>query len=184
MKLLTSISKLLVVAVMLVSGSTLFADDASAQLKIGFADAELVLVNIPEYQQIGVRVQQYVNSGQQELQAMVAEFQDDYAKFEKQAALLPPEKRTEKETELNQRYVSIQQLGADKDREVAEMEAELLNPLIERVGKTVDEVAKEKGLDIVLKAPGILYINPDTIVDITADVAVRLGIDVQDEEGS
>ncbi len=176
-----SISKLFVVASIVFSGVALNTQDASAQLKVGFADAELVLVNIPEYRTIEARVKQHVDTSQQELQALVAEFQSDFEKFDKQAALLPPEKRQEKETELNQRYMSIQQMGADKDREVAQLEAELLNPLIEKVGKTVDAVAKEKGLDIVLKAPGILYINPNTIVDITADVAIRLGVKVEDE---
>lgn len=174
-----SISKLLFAGI--VFSALAFTAPASAQVKIGFADAELVLVNIPEYQNIQTRLQQHVATSQQELQALVAEFQSDFEKFDKQAGLLPPDKRQEKETELNERYLAIQQQGADKDREVAQLEAELMNPLIEKVGNTVDEVAKEKGLDIVLRSSSILYIDSDSIVDITADVAVRLGVKVQDE---
>ena len=55
-----------------------------------------------------------------------------------------------------------------------------MNPLIEKVGNAVNAVASEKGLDIVFKSPGLLYVNPTSVVDITADVARRLGIQVAD----
>ena len=48
-------------------------------------------------------------------------------------------------------------------------------------------MAKEKGLDIVLRShagptqPIILYVNEDKIEDITLDVARKLGIQVDDE---
>ena len=148
------------------------------QVKIGFADAELVLVNMAEYKNIGTRVQQQANTSRQAIQVLADEFQADYEKFEKQAPLLPPEKQQERQAELEQRYLDIQNRTAQEDQTVAKLESDLLNPLIERVGVAVNEVAAEKGLDLVLRAPGLLYINPDKIVDITTDVARRLGIEV------
>ena len=69
---------------------------------------------------------------------------------------------------------------AQLQQQLAQMEADLMNPLIEKVGNAVNAVAAEKGLDIVFKSPGLLYVNPTSVVDITADVARRLGIQVAD----
>lgn len=172
-------SKALALAVF-VAGAMSVQQSHAQDLKIGFADAELVLVNMKEYQAIGERVQQQAASSRQVIQSMADAFQADYEKFEKQAPLLPPEKQAERQAELEQRYVEIQNRTASEDQSVAKLESDLLNPLIERVGNAVNEIAAEKGLDIVLRAPGLLYINPDKIVDITTDVAVRLGIEVSE----
>ncbi len=151
------------------------------QIKIGYADAELVLVNMKEYKEIGAKVQQQAATSRQAIQTMADEFQADYEKFEKQAPLLPPEKQQERQAELEKRYQEIQTKTVQEDQTVAKLESDLLNPLLERVGEAVNAVAEEKGLDIVLRAPGLLYINPNTVTDITTDVARRLGIEVTAE---
>lgn len=154
---------------------------AAQQLKVGYADAELVLVNMPEYKQNAEKVQQQVRSSQQELEVLSGELQSDMQKFEKQAPILSPEKVEERQKELQDRYLSLQRQGATKEQELAQYEAELMNPLIEKVGNAVDAVAAEKGLDIVFKSPGLLYVS-DRVVDITVDVAKRLGIEVSEDE--
>ncbi|MBT8399562.1 MAG: OmpH family outer membrane protein [Rhodothermia bacterium] len=156
-------------------------DAAAQQLKIGYADAELVLVNMPEYKTNAEKVQRQARSSQQELEAMGTELQADMEKFEKQAPILSPEKLEERQLELQQRYADLQKQGATKEQELAQFEADLMNPLIERVGTAVNTVAEEKGLDIVMKSPGLLYVS-DRVVDITIDVAKRLGIQVAESD--
>lgn len=158
-------------------------DSVAQQLKIGYADAELVLVNMPEYQENAQKVQRQARSSQQELEAMGSELQSDMEKFEKQAPILSPEKLEERQKELQQRYSDLQKQGATKEQELAQFEADLMNPLIERVGTAVNTVAEEKGLDIVLKSPGLLYVS-DRVVDITIDVAKRLGIKVAESDSA
>lgn len=161
----------------------LFAPRAveAQNLKVGYANAELVLVYVPEYKSIGEKVQRQMQSSQEILQAKADDFQEAYDKFEKQADLLPPDKRQERANELNAAYQDLQRLQAQKEGEVSEYEAGLMNPLIEKVQKAVDAVAVEQGLDLVLKSPGILYVNPDKIVDITNLVAAKLGVDLEKE---
>ena len=60
--------------------------------------------------------------------------------------------------------------------------------IFEQVDAAIQAVSKEKGLDIVLRSnigasqPLILYVNEDKIVDITLDVARKLGLDVSEAE--
>ncbi len=157
------------------------AESAAQELKVGYADAELVLVNMPAYKENAEKVQRQVRSSEQELELLGTELQADMQKFEKQAPILSPEKLEERQKELQQRYADLQRQGATKQQELAQFEADLMNPLIERVGNAVDAIAQEKGLDIVLKSPGLLYVS-DRVVDITIDVAKRLGIKVTESD--
>ena len=64
------------------------------------------------------------------------------------------------------------------------MEEQLMQPLLKKVNDAVNEVAIEQGLDMVLRSPALLYVNTERIVDITEDVAKKLGIEVDESQGS
>ncbi len=172
---------LLVAAATIFMQAVLPGNSAAQELKVGYADAELVLVNLPEYKTNAEKVQRQVRSSEQELELLGTELQADMQKFEKQAPILSPEKLEERQKELQQRYADLQKQGATKQQELAQFEADLMNPLIERVGNAVNAIAEEKGLDIVLKSPGLLYVS-DRVVDITVEVAKRLGIKVTESD--
>ena len=178
------IKRFALIPVLLLVGITISAapDQASAQqLKVGYANAEGILPFLPEYNDISAKVQRHVQSSQEVLKAKADAFQADYDKFEKQAELMAADARAERETQLNNLYMELQQLGATKEQEAMEYEQSLVQPLLDKVQAAVDAVAKEKQLDLVLRAPGILYVNESTIVNITSDVARRLGVDVDAE---
>lgn len=172
---------LLVAAATIFMQAVLPGNSAAQELKVGYADAELVLVNLPEYKTNAEKVQRQVRSSEQELELLGTELQADMQKFEKQAPILSPEKLEERQKELQQRYADLQKQGATKQQELAQFEADLMNPLIERVGNAVNAIAEEKGLDVVLKSPGLLYVS-DRVVDITVEVAKRLGIKVTESD--
>ena len=73
-------------------------------------------------------------------------------------------------------------------QKLGERQAELYAPIFDLVDEALQAVAKEKGLDIVLRSrigqtePIILYVNEDKIVDITLDIAQKLGLDVSGAE--
>ncbi len=181
MTFLKQFSSSLAIAALLFAGPANSQTAVAQDLKVGFANAELVLIYVPEYKAIGEKVQRQLLSSQEMLQAKADEFQQAYDKFEKQADLLPPDKRQQRADELNTQYLTLQQLQGQKEGEVSQFEAGLMTPLVEKVQRAVDQVAAEQGLDIVLKSPGILYVNPDRIMDITNLVASKLGVDLEKE---
>jgi len=67
-----------------------------------------------------------------------------------------------------------------KDQELGQRETELMQPLLEKVQNAIDDVAQREGLDLVLRSPLVLYVNQETIQDITMAVAVELGLDVSE----
>lgn len=158
--------------------------DARAQvasLKVGYTDPDRILQAMPEYRQIYQTLQEESVSDQQAYQAMVQEFQQKLDRYQKQQALLSEERRAEREEELRTLQEDIAQAEQTVNQKLAAREQELLNPLVERMRTAIEAVAQEKGLDVVLRAPMVLYAN-DKIVDVTLDVARKLGLDVSEAE--
>lgn len=165
------------------------AQAQAASVKIGYTDHELIIVNMPDYRTIQEQLQKEYQGSQEEIQTLAKDYQDKLDKYQKQQALLSPERRQEREQELITLQGQIQQTAQEKEQGLAEREAELMRPLFERVQKAIDEVAVEAGLDLVLRSqvgvqPVILYRNDKTIVDITENVARKLGLDVDGDRAA
>ncbi len=161
------------------------AQQAAAQdLKVGYTDHEVIIVNLPKYKTVQAQLQRELAAGQEEIQGMMANYQEKVATYQKQQALLSADKRQEREQELGQLQQTIQETAQTKEQNLGKREADLMAPLFESVNEAINAVAKEKNLDLVLRAqvgpsqPLLLYVNEDRITNITEDVARRLGIDV------
>lgn len=165
-----------------------FAGSASGQnLKVGYTDHELIIVNMPDYRTIQEQLQQDVAGGQQELQQMYQSYQEKLERYQKQQPVLSEDIRAQREKELMDLQGEIQRTASSKEQQLAERNAEMMAPILERVQNAIDKVSRARNLDLVLRAqagtePIILFVNEETIQDITMDVARELGLDVTDEE--
>ncbi len=165
--------------------------DALAQqvpsLRIGYTDHELLIAAMPDYQSVQQQLQTEYQSSQNVLQALYDDFQGKVDRYQKQQALLSQERRTARETELAQAQQEIQQKAADSEQQLAQRQAELLGPIFERVDTAIEEVSKENNLDLVLRIqngpmqPIILYANEDRVMDITKEVAIKLGLPIPED---
>jgi len=165
------------------------AQQAAAQdLKIGYTDHELLIVNMPEYQDLRQELEQDYTGTQEELQGLIQQYQEMAERYQRQQALLSDERRQEREQELMQLEQQIRERQQQGEQALQQREAELLSPLLQRVDQAIQEVAGEQSIDIVLRnqvgpmQPVILYVNPDRISDITLAVARKLGIEVDEED--
>ena len=168
----------------------LTASAQAQQLKIGFTDLELLITNMPKFQQVQQQLQQEVVSGQEEIQQMEQQLQTKFEQYQKQLqlGLLTDEARTKREQELVTAQEELQRAAMSKEQELGERRAQLTQPILDELQTAIDAVAQQKGLDLVLRTqigfePTVLYVNPDRITDITLDVARRVGIEV-DEDAS
>ena len=156
-------------------------------LRIGYTDHELLIAAMPDYQTVQQQLQTEYQSSQNVLQALYDDFQGKVDRYQKQQALLSQERRTARETELAQAQQEIQQKAADSEQQLAQRQAELLGPIFERVDTAIKEVSKENNLDLVLRIqngpmqPIILYANEDRIMDITKEVAIKLGLPIPED---
>jgi len=169
-----------VVALVLLAAPALFSAVGAQSLNVGYTDHEVIIFNLPEYQQVQQQLQQEYQGGQQEIQELYQGYQESVSQYQRQQSLMTAEKRAEREQELIQEQQQIQQQAQVKDQELGQRETELMQPLLEKVQNAIDDVAQREGLDLVLRSPLVLYVNEETIQDITMAVAVELGLDVSD----
>ena len=146
---------------------------ALAQLRVGYTDAQLIVAQMSEYRTTLQQLQTLAESGQLEYQQLIQTYQDKLADYQKKQALLSEAARATREQELTTMQGEIQQFLTNKEQELEQREAQLMNPLLERVQNAINEVAAERSLDLVLNAqaagsPVLLY--ADQSMDITETV--------------
>jgi outer membrane protein len=165
-----------------------FAPSAQAQaLKVGYTDYEVLLANMPQMEEVQQQIQTFFQTRQAELQQAAQQLQQDAERYQRQSTLLSDSARAQREQELVRTQQELQQRGGQAEQELAQRRGELMRPLFEQLQGAIDAVAAEQKLDLVLPTqvggdPFILYVNDRTVVDITRDVAQRLGIPVNDTE--
>ncbi|KAA3611037.1 MAG: OmpH family outer membrane protein [Calditrichaeota bacterium] len=159
-----------------------------AGLKIGYTDHERIIAAMPEFQQVQQTLQAETQREQNLLQAKYEDYETKLDNYQKQQALLSAERRKERENELIQLQQEIQRTEGTSQEKLAKRQSDLYAPIFEKVDQAIQATAKEKSIDIVLRSnigaaqPIILYVNQDKIVDITLDIARKLGLNVTGTE--
>lgn len=170
-------------SVLLLAG--LVSTSAQAQnIQIGYADPEIIITYMPGYQEVQQQMAIEYRTSQEALQALAEDFQERVDRYQRQQPLLSEERRAEREAELATLQQEIQNSAAAKDEELAAKQDELMAPLLQQVQDAIDAIAEEKGLDLVMRSPALLYVNADRVVNINVDIARRLGIEVDEDEVS
>ena len=154
---------------------------ASAQTKIGFADHEVILQAMPQMVQVRQALQTEYTQRQGALQTQAQELQTKAEDYQRRQSLLTADARQAAERELGVLQDSLQRASQTAEVAMRRREAELMQPVFQSLQNAIDAEAASKGLDLVLPTrlnndPLILYVNRNTVLDITREVAVRLGI--------
>lgn len=173
---------LLVTLALLVS--TTFSVSAQ-NFKVGYTDFEVLLANMPQMAQVNQTLQQEVVRTRQRIEQQFAEVQQEIERYQRQQSLLSPEAREQREARLDSLQRMAQAEAQLAEQRVGQRQAELMRPLYEMLQNAIDSVATEGGFDLILPTqvngqPVILFINEERVIDITRDVARRLGILVEE----
>lgn len=177
-------SLLFLLTVVLLAGSLNAAHAQAQGFKVGYADPEIIITYMPEYQTVQQQMAVEYRTSQEALQALAEDFQERVDRYQRQQPLLSEERRAEREAELAQLQQEIQNSAAAKDDELAARQEELMAPLLQKVQDAIDAIAVAKGLDMVVRSPALLYVNQDRVININIDIARRLGIEVDEAEVS
>jgi outer membrane protein len=167
------------VAVCLLALFTTTASQAQ-NISIGYADPEVIITYMPEYQTIQQQMAAEYRTSQEALQALAEDFQDRVAKYQKQQPLLSAERQAEREAELAAYQQEIQQSAAQKDQELTAKQEELMAPLLARVQTVIDDLSAEMGLDLVIRSPALLFVNESKIKNMNIDIAKKLGVEIDE----
>ncbi len=149
---------------------------AQTAAKFGYIDSNEILSLMPETDSLQKELKAYADYLDQQMNAMAMEYQtkiQDYqTNFETMSALI---KQT-KEKEITDLESRIKAFQASADGDLGAKQAELFNPLIEKVKNAITEVGKENNYTYIFDVGTgslVFYENGDNILPL---VKTKLGI--------
>jgi outer membrane protein len=150
-----------------------------APLKVGYADVEYIFSLMPESKTIEKTLEDLRVQLKKQYDAQLAAFQKKVEEYQKFGPTAPDAVRQNSERELNQMRDNIQKLEQDSQAEMQKRNTTLLTPVQEKVGKMIEEVAKENGFSMILTSQisgleVILYV--DDKLDVSDLVLKKMGI--------
>lgn len=152
----------------------------NAQSKTGTIDTDFILSKMPELTKVQEDLKAYNSKLEGELKVKVDEYQLKVKEYqEKVASFTEPMKKTKQEEiiGLEDGIAKFRQNGAQL---VQLQQNKLLQPLYQKIGKALEEIAKAESFTQVftITTSGLAYIDPN--YDLTEKVMNKLGIKIEE----
>jgi outer membrane protein len=148
---------------------------AAAQSKIGYVDIDRVTNKAKSVNSTFSKIGEKVNKLQSDIDGKTEKIKRLREDVQKSEGVLAKEELDKKRKEVNQLMNEVDDLSLQGRRELQRVDDTFLSPLLKKIVYAIQDVAKEKELDIVLRGESVLY-GRDT-VDITDDVIKHLNME-------
>lgn len=159
---------------LLACAAVLGLTDAVAQ-KFGHLDAQEILLTLPERADAQATIESAAAEYESEVTRMQGELETKFADYQAKAATWPDAIRQQKERELQQLDAGLQEFGMTIQNDLAQMEQQLLTPMVERVRKAIEAVGKEQGFTYIFDtSTGVTLYNGGE--DVSGLVKTKLGM--------
>ena len=153
---------------------------AQSTIKIGYTNVDYVLSQMPEAKQIESELKSFNTQLENQLKAKVQDAQKKYEELQKAGSTMNDVVRNDKIKELENLQSSIQEFERNAANSSEQKKSTLLQPVLEKIQKAIDGVAKEEGFTFVLStntadgSPIILYAGDNE--NVSLKVLKKLGI--------
>lgn len=148
--------------------------------KIGHADWQLIFNAMPEYKTIQKELESFGSQLKTQLESKAKTLEAKIGEFRSLPAGTPEAILRDKESELTYLQNALQQFEAEAQRTIQEKQNALLKPVLERIGKAIEEVALSEGYSYILN-PNVMD-GSDILLfaqekyDISEKVLEKLGV--------
>jgi outer membrane protein len=122
---------------------SLLALNLSAQNKFGYIDSQELLLLMPERKTAETEVQSFAKSLEAQLSSMTSEYQESIQEYQANEATFSELVKQDKVAEINGLEQRIQAFQQNAQKSLQEKEQELLEPILSKARKAIDEVALE-----------------------------------------
>ena len=166
---------LMVLGVMLVAAGVMRADAAGpAAQKIAYVDLQRTLNETAVGKAARKKLENDKAKKQAELKKKETEVTTMAAELDKQRAILKPDVLRQRERELQQKYVELNDFYMKLQQDLAKQEAQLVKEIFDQAAPIIADIGQRDGYTIVLEKneSAVLWAAPST--DITPEVNKRL----------
>jgi len=170
-----NILKLALIVILVTGVTNIFAQK---NFKFGHVDSNALMQVMPERTTAQKSLEKFANELEKELEVMQVEFQNKYQDYLSKADTLSNIIRQSKEAELQDLQLRIQKFQETAQQELSKKETELIQPIIDKARKAIEEVGKENGYTYIfdLGTGPIIYFSQDSD-DVLPLVKKKLGLE-------
>ena len=163
--------------IIIIAAMALVSLAATAQeTKIAYVDFNEVIMLMPEMDEARATLEENRKTNDEILQAMSEELQSKYQQYQQKAETWTPAIRQSKEAEINEINARLEQTYQNLQQELSALEQNLQAPIVEKAQKTVNDLAKAKGIAVVFEKSSVIYIDPAQCTDLTPEARTALNI--------
>jgi len=162
-----------------------FVSNAQAPVKIGYADPDYILGQLPEAKQIDSELKSLQTQLKNQIDGKVAEFQKKLKDYQDNLNTMLAPVRENTERELQQLQQNLEKLQQDAQTSLQAKQSQLMQPVYQKIGKGIEDVAKENGYTLVLsnQVSGLdIVLYGDEKIDVSDLVLKKLGVTPKPKE--
>ena len=142
---------------------------ANADTKIGFVDMQKAIQATAAGKKAKTELEGDFNKKKKDLEKKEADLKKMGEDLEKKKSVMSEEALGKKQAEFQEEMMKYRDVVGKSQVEIQKKERDLTAPILEKMKKTIEKVAKEKGYTVVLENSAmVLYAAADS--DMTADV--------------
>jgi outer membrane protein len=135
--------------IVLVLGMVTAHAQTTAQ-KIGYADPEYILSQMPEAKQIDAELKSTQAQLKNQIDTKAQEFQRKLKDYQDNLNNMIDAVRVNTERELTQLQDNLTKLQQDAQTSIQNKHVQLFRPVYDKIGKAIEDVAKENGYSLIL----------------------------------
>jgi outer membrane protein len=153
-----------------------FTGTSQTGAKFGYIDSNEILSLMPETDSLQKELKAYADYLDQQMSSMGMEYQTKVASYQDNVATMSDLIRQTKEKEITDLQARIQAFQQSADQDLSAKQAELFNPLIEKVKKGISDVAREHNYNYIFDVGTgalVFYENGDNVLPL---VKAKLGV--------
>ena len=161
--------KLTLAVVCVMFSTSLFAQ------KIGRINSQEVVVNMTEFKEAQTQIEALAKDLQAQAETIQVEFNNKVQEYQKGLETMTDAVRQIKEKELSDMQTRLTEFQKAAAADLEKKNAELMQPVIEKANKAVQDVAKAGGYAVILETGSMVYFDEAQVKDITPEVKTKLG---------
>lgn len=140
--------------------------------KLAFVHSQKIFSEYEAYKDAENKLAQVRNQYQQEYDQLVQEYTAQLQEIESQSLLLSPEKKQEKERQMQEKALKIEKYKYEKlgpQGDLYKKQAELVGPINDKIMDVINKIGEDEGYDYIFDgSSGLLFAKQEN--DITQQV--------------
>lgn len=171
--------KVIKISFLLLSMGLYFSNLSFAQQKLGYVDPNILLVSMPDAKSADNAVAAFGKPKEDESnkkrEALLAKEQALYKDIESNN--LSPNNIRDRKTALQKEYEEIVAFEQKATEDIQKERQRLYAPILEKITKAIEVVAKQEGISMVIDASiGGIILHAEDVSNITDKVAANMGV--------